>query len=205
MLLRLIRSCFLISGLFFIILRSACKKYLMPLMAKWALLKYSSEFPRICAYTWNLYSLEFLLVYAVSKSRISPCFSWWRNLHSVIRRYSSQVPSSASVGWLPFVHTSSTTHCAVFDNGLSDWCEVTPDGALDFHFSDSDVDSFSWDLLRTVWLKLACWNWPFEGLPTLTPSPLTSPGARCEGRCFLGLPCWPCECGVHISQLCKRF
>ena len=42
MLLRLIRSCFLISGLFSIILRSACKKHLMQLMGKCVLLKYSS-------------------------------------------------------------------------------------------------------------------------------------------------------------------
>ena len=48
-----------------------------------------------------------------------------------------------------------------------------------------DIDSFSWDLFRTVWSKLACWNWPLGGLPPLPSFPLTSlVNAECTSRTF---------------------
>ena len=49
----------------------------------------------------------------------------------------------------------------------------------------SDVDSFSWDLFRMVWLKLTCWKGFLKVCPSWPSFSLTCPRILWEGRCFL--------------------
>ena len=113
MLLRLIRSCFLISGLFSVILRSTCKKYLMQLLAKCVLLKYSSRISQdLCLYLEPYITWSFLWCMVLASLPISSCFSWFEELPQC--HPSWLLPSSIlrlNGDEIPVVHTISTTYC----------------------------------------------------------------------------------------------
>ena len=113
MLLRLIRSCFLISGLFSIILRRACKKYLMQLIENCVLLKYSSGISQdLCLHLEPYIIGASFWCMLLASLPISSCFSWFEKPpHCHLSRLFSSSIVSLNGGEFPFVHILSTTYC----------------------------------------------------------------------------------------------
>lgn len=165
MLLWLIRSWFLISGLFSVILRSTCK-------STWCNCWQSVSFLAKCVFLGNflgsvltlgtLHYLEFLLAHGVSKSSHLTLFSLGlRSLHTVICCGSYLVPSPASVeGVSSLLSTPSPqlTVCGAFDNryslvwGDTLWC-------FGFPFLNTLVTLTAFHATCLEWCD---WNLPVE-------------------------------------------
>ena len=140
-------------------------------MAKCVLLKYSSRISQdLCLYLEPYITWSFLWCMVLASLPISSCFSWFEELPQC--HPSWLLPSSIlslNGGEFPVVHTISTTYC-LWRFWQWPFSGVWGDTSWYFGFpflEHSDVDNFSWNLLRRGWLKLTCWNGPLEGLPKL--------------------------------------
>ena len=163
------------------------------------------EFPRICAYTWNLILLGVSFgVWCQQVIPPHPVFHGLRNLHTVICHGSCQVPSSTSVEVSSLLSTPSPqlTACGALTmaslTGVRILIFISFSLRIFIPWTLSDVDNFSWDLFRMVWLKLTCWNW-FQrsgqvGLPFRWPAL----GHFVRGGVSYRLTWRPCEYGVPI-------
>ena len=56
---------------------------------------------------------------------------------SSIVAISVSIPTNSERGFL-FLHTLSSIHCRLFDDGHSDWCEVISHCSFDLHFSNNE-------------------------------------------------------------------
>ena len=160
------------------------------------------EFPRICAYTWNLILLGVCFgIWCQQVIPPHPVLHGLKNLHTVICPGFYQVPSSTSVEASSLLSTPSPqlTACGALTVAILTgvmwyfmilWISISR--------TLSYVDNLSWDLFRMVWLKLTCWNWFQRSSQVGHPFRWPTLGQFVRGGVSYRLTWRPCEYGVPI-------